>query len=595
MNVLVIPAFVRSRRDAAWLARCVASAAGQPLLERIVVVDDASPFPLPALGTAEVVRLDTNGGPARARNRGIERALELGARVVLFTDVDCVLEPGWAAAMVRFLDAGRFVAAGGVTRSLGTTWLDRYHDFAGSLNGRWILPERKELQYGATCNLAVRADALANVRFDERFPTAAGEDVDFCVRLREAGPIGLNPSAVVRHDFGYGGTLRGLRRFARGFARYAAADPLLHRTHPQLVGMPTEACAAADVLAPAPPLDPSAYRRGAMRDVQPRRLVPALVLLKQIARLAYRRAASRARRHAAPPAAGPAAAASLPSAPAQGREWVPPGHFYSPIPSQAEVRADEKRVFAPPPRTLPDVDLREQAQLALLHRFEPWYDEQPFPRERTSGRRYFFENPAYSYSDALFLHFMLRHARPRRVVEVGSGYSSCVTLDTNDLFLGGEVECTFVEPYPELLRSLLAPGDEERITILPTRVQDVALATFERLEANDVLFIDSTHVSKIGSDVNHLFFEVLPRLAPGVYVHVHDIFHPFEYPRSWIEEGRAWSEAYLLRSFLAFNGGYEVVLFNTFLEHFHEDYFRRRMPLCLENTGGSIWLRRKPA
>jgi hypothetical protein len=100
-------------------------------------------------------------------------------------------------------------------------------------------------------------------------------------------------------------------------------------------------------------------------------------------------------------------------------------------------------------------------------------------------------------------------------------------------------------------------------------------------------------VSKIGSDVNHLFFEVLPRLARGVYVNFHDVFHPFEYPRSWIYEGRAWSEAYLLRSFLTFNHEFEVVLFNTFLETFHEPWFREHMPLCLENPGGSIWLRRR--
>ena len=115
---------------------------------------------------------------------------------------------------------------------------------------------------------------------------------------------------------------------------------------------------------------------------------------------------------------------------------------------------------------------------------------------------------------------------------------------------------------------------------------------FATLEENDILFIDSTHVAKIGSDVNYLFFEVLPRLRAGVYVHVHDIFHPFEYPRAWIYEGRAWTEAYMLRAFLTFNTAFEIVLFNTFLERFHRERFAHKMPLCLRNEGGSIWLRR---
>jgi len=275
------------------------------------------------------------------------------------------------------------------------------------------------------------------------------------------------------------------------------------------------------------------------------------------------------------------------------RQFVPPGHFYSAIPSLSQIRANEARLFGSPPRTLPGIDLGEEQQLSLLHDFQTYYDEQPFSPQRTEQCRYFFENPAYSYSDAIFLHSMIRHARPKRIVEIGSGYSSCVTLDTNELFFANAIDCSFVEPYPDLLKSLLRAGDEARVSIRPSGVQSVELATFERLEANDILFIDSTHVSKVGSDVNYLFFEVLPRLAPGVLVHFHDVFYPFEYPIDWIYEGRAWSEAYLLRSFLSFNHSYEIVFFNTFLQLFHEEYFKAHMPLCLLNTGGSIWLRRR--
>jgi hypothetical protein len=274
-------------------------------------------------------------------------------------------------------------------------------------------------------------------------------------------------------------------------------------------------------------------------------------------------------------------------------EFVPTGHFYSAVQSQAFVRENDARLFAAPSRSLSGLDLREAEQLALLARLEPYYDAQPFQAKKVQGLRYFFENPAYTWADALFLHCLIRHVRPKRIVEVGSGYSSCVTLDTNELFFENRIACSFIEPYPELLRSLLKPGDEAHVEIIPTDAQRVPLETFQRLEANDILFIDSTHVSKIGSDVNYLLFEVLPRLAPGVYVHFHDICYPFEYQREWVYEGRAWSEAYLLRAFLSFNDSFEIVLFNTFLEMFHEDYFRRRMPLCLNNRGGSVWLRRR--
>ena len=155
-----------------------------------------------------------------------------------------------------------------------------------------------------------------------------------------------------------------------------------------------------------------------------------------------------------------------------------------------------------------------------------------------AARRYFFENPTYSYSDAICLYGMIRHVRPRRIIEVGSGYSSCVMLDTNELFFDNRIECTFIDPYPERLQSLIRKDDHARIAIVPKRVQDVAPRRFHEQAANDILFIDSTHVAKIGSDVNHIIGNILPVLRPGVYVHFHDIFYPFEYPLEWLDEGR---------------------------------------------------------
>jgi hypothetical protein len=278
-----------------------------------------------------------------------------------------------------------------------------------------------------------------------------------------------------------------------------------------------------------------------------------------------------------------------------GAGFVPPGHYYSPIPDFKQVERDEKRIFAEWPRTIAGIDMREEQQLGLLRELLAYYRDQPFTDQPSPGMRYHFDNPSYAYSDGIFLHCMLRHLKPRRLIEVGSGYSSCVTLDTDDRFLGKGTNITFIEPYPQLLHSLISDADRERVAILPQPLQAVDLSLFDSLEAGDVLFVDSTHVSRVDSDVNRLFFDIFPRLKPGVHIHIHDIFYPFEYPKESFRAGRAWNELYLLRAFLQFNDRFEIVLMNTFMEHFHEAFFREHMPLCMVNPGGSIWLRRSRA
>ncbi len=220
------------------------------------------------------------------------------------------------------------------------------------------------------------------------------------------------------------------------------------------------------------------------------------------------------------------------------------------------------------------------------------YGELPFRDSPGDGLRYGYANDQFSYADAIFLYGLMRHLRPRRIVEVGSGHSSTLMLDVNERFLDGAVDLTFIEPYPDRLRRLLSPADRERVTIVESPVQDVPPDLFSQLQDGDMLFIDSTHVSKTGSDVNHLLFEILPRLEVGVWVHFHDIHYPFEYPEEWVQQGYAWNEAYMLRAFLMFNASFRVQLFVTQAELFAEEWFHREMPLCLRNPGGSIWIRR---
>jgi hypothetical protein len=268
----------------------------------------------------------------------------------------------------------------------------------------------------------------------------------------------------------------------------------------------------------------------------------------------------------------------------------PPGHFYSPIPSLDEVRAREEQIFGNIPDEIPGIDLQVPEQLRLLDRIKQYYPEQPFGAEKQAHLRFYFENPNFSYGEALVLYGLIRHLHPKRIIEIGSGHSSCAILDTNQLFFGGSIACVFVEPYPELLESLLLDGDLGRVEVVREKIQQVDLERFSEPSAGDVLFVDSSHVSKVDSDVNHIVFNILPRLASGVFVHFHDVAYPFEYPREWVYQGRAWNEVYLLRAFLQYSSAFRIRLFNSYLGRFHPTVMETAMPLAARNFGTSLWI-----
>jgi predicted O-methyltransferase YrrM len=278
------------------------------------------------------------------------------------------------------------------------------------------------------------------------------------------------------------------------------------------------------------------------------------------------------------------------------KTWYPPGHYYNPLVDPKSLEQTADAVFDTSKKSVQGIDFREKSQLELLDELLPFYKEVPFPVEQTPGFRYFLGNGIFSYSDGIFLYMLMRHFKPRRIIEVGSGHSSAVMIDTNERFLENAVSLTFIEPYPERLYSLLKDSDKTRNRIYELPIQQVPLSTFEELQSGDFLFVDSSHVSKTGSDVNFIFFEVLPRLKPGVIIHFHDVFTPMEYPKSWVMKKDVWfgfNEIYILRAFLMYNPEFEIIMFNTFLEEHHEEWFQKNMPLCLENKGGSIWLRKK--
>jgi predicted O-methyltransferase YrrM len=271
----------------------------------------------------------------------------------------------------------------------------------------------------------------------------------------------------------------------------------------------------------------------------------------------------------------------------------PPGHFYSVLVSVDDIKKRENEIWQPePPLQIPGIDLQIKDQLELVHSLQQYYADLPFSNEKQEGLRYNYSNDYFCHTDGIMLYSMMRHFKPERIIEIGSGYSSALMLDTNELFFDSAIELTFIEPYPERLFSLLKNSDTKKATIIEDTLQSVSPETFEQLRPGDILFVDSTHVVKTGSDVNRILFQILPVLKSGVFIHFHDIHYPFEYPKNWVLEGRNWNETYFLKAFLMYNAQFEIRLFNTYLHALHSDIFNA-MPVCYHNQGSSIWLQKK--
>lgn len=263
-----------------------------------------------------------------------------------------------------------------------------------------------------------------------------------------------------------------------------------------------------------------------------------------------------------------------------------PGHFYSPV-----VNPDEAI------RYVRDLERRETCQIVNPETVCTTFARlsRHFPRSReilSSGNHRFVEtnNVFFSLGEACIYSAFISELRPKLIIEVGTGYSSACALDTVEQ-LQLPTEFVFIDPNPERLFRLISPADRSRVTILQKGVQDVSVSVFDQLEAGDILFLDTTHVFKTGSDVAHELFEILPRLKPNVIVHFHDIFDQWEYPVPWIIENRSWNEIYALRAFLMFNTMFEVVYFNDFMSrHFQEQI--DQTDLREMYTGSGLYLRR---
>lgn len=237
MSALIIPCYIKNKWDLKCLNRLLDSVERQTeTFDKVYLVDDNSPLSY-SINHAfvEHIKLDKNGGPARARNIAIDKALRAGYGHLLFTDHDCILDKDWNRQMTSFLNNNNFGAVGGMTYSWGKTLLDYYHDINGTLAGKWLLPDKKELWYMPSLNFGMRALVAEEFIFDERFPSAAGEDVDLCLRLRSKYKIGFCSEAKLWHDYGYKNTISGFRRFMKLFKKYKSSSATIYEGHTVLM------------------------------------------------------------------------------------------------------------------------------------------------------------------------------------------------------------------------------------------------------------------------------------------------------------------------------------------------------------------------
>lgn len=258
------------------------------------------------------------------------------------------------------------------------------------------------------------------------------------------------------------------------------------------------------------------------------------------------------------------------------------GHFHSPVPDWEEAVRYLEQLESP--TQLPGIDINSQGQLALLTTIATFATD-------LRSTRYNFDNPSFQKTDGLWAYGYLRALQPERIIEIGAGHTTLLFLDMMDR---GEINCvlTCIEPNPQVLQSGLRPGDVDRFTLHVTPLQAVDSELFASLGSGDILFVDSSHISKLGSDVNRLIFDILPTLPCGAHVHFHDIFWPFEYPRAWVQKGRAWNEAYLLRAFLQQNDSFRIEQFPSYLQAVHPEEVTSALGDAGQGLAASIWLRK---
>lgn len=250
---------------------------------------------------------------------------------------------------------------------------------------------------------------------------------------------------------------------------------------------------------------------------------------------------------------------------------LPPAAWDGTFPDCGRFDLDEQRAF------LRDTPSRVDELAAL-----------PFDPRPAEPATYHWGNDQFSHADAALYYALIRRFRPNRIVEVGAGHSTRLAAQAIRDNGTGQILC--VDPYPPAWLAALG----HLVEIVAAPVQQVDDATFLALGPGDLLFIDNSHICKTGSDVNHLFLRILPRLPAGVIVQIHDICLPYEYPRYWSEDALCyWNEQYVLAALLANSTKFEILVGVHFLQRCDPAALSAHLPAVpgVFPGGGSLWLR----
>jgi hypothetical protein len=235
---------------------------------------------------------------------------------------------------------------------------------------------------------------------------------------------------------------------------------------------------------------------------------------------------------------------------------ITPNHFYWPVPDVEDLARREWPIYAAPP----GCNFRLRNQVELARHFAKTYVPELEWNSNPTSNSYHYNNGYFESCDAEVAYCMVREWKPRRIIEIGSGFSTRAiahALRANREHDGVAGELITVDPNPERLPE---NGLGDVVTVVAERVQNLDISLFEMLRTDDMLFIDSSHVVSVGSDVVREYLQILPRVNPGVLVHLHDIFLPSDYPRTAVIDNLwFWSEQYLLQAFLSFNPEFEVL------------------------------------
>ena len=274
--------------------------------------------------------------------------------------------------------------------------------------------------------------------------------------------------------------------------------------------------------------------------------------------------------------------------------------YYSPLPSELNLQRNVDRWNKPSSLVGVNYDIDQYKSLLSKFLADHWEEYNSVPSYSMNQTKGF--GPGYTEVDAFILYCFIRDIEPNLYLEVGSGLSTYyANLAARQCSTGPRIKC--IEPYP--YDNLFTIPNVE---VVKDEVQNVPIEHFKELKADDILFIDSSHVVKLDGDVPYLFLEVLPALNEGVIIHIHDIPFPYNipYPADYRVLGkgensalwpRYWTEAMLLQAFLAFNDSYEILMSMPLLRFFDESYLVNNLPIYQSmdkqpNTFSSIWLRK---